>query len=357
MPATLFGSVLCEQHPIIPFWPRPLQACRALLKLSPQSPEALTALSPLLLSCAACPPVSPDDTSSPSELCALASDIIRCGGDSALPSQPAGALLRLLCCETVITQLPPSDATHAVRNRLVTAGRDTHFALPDAVAEALAAKLQAHNPGLTPFSACCFVDRIHSGSNGGAVCRAARSLLQAEGSSGLSSYSSRQLFGILGSIVRSGIVETLDDVPSPVADGAEAATGKPREGMDTPLADLALRVYRELARAAKEGAMQLELERDCSDIAAMLRTAAALEERLQGLQVQRSELLDSLHTILESVEVSHVYVDDEYRVLPLPLDNTDVWDIMEVAFRLGERAAVDLSLLFRQRRRSEWSGI
>lgn len=63
-----------------------------------------------------------------------------------------------------------------------------------------------------------------------------------------------------------------------------------------------MEVLRGLAEAAQQyGGM--ELERDGDGVLAVMRTAALLCQQLEGLQVRHPELLDCLHTAVDSVQV------------------------------------------------------
>ncbi len=321
---------------------------QALFALTQKTPAALEAVSPLLERVAATRARLQGDMPV-SEPCSLASTIIKAGGAQALPRAAAAALVRLLGCEGVVEQLPADAVWQAVRYGLAEGQR--HGAdLPDTVAQALQEKLVEYGEtGMSPLRVGCQLHRC--GASPDIVRRAAASmLLHADGPGRLCGYSPEEWRDVLDCLVECSICERLDVCGSDprvgegeVVEGegslAAPAAASPAGALRStsmPLAALAMEAFRGLAAAAaRDGSMQLVLEEDAQAAVSVLETASILERRLEGLQARRSELLDCLHAVLDSVVVGSM---DQVVSKPLPKDSP-VWSLAEAAFALGEFTA------------------
>lgn len=282
------------------------------------------------------------------QLSALASAIIAAGGKHALPRAAAAVLVQLLSCEGVIQQLSADEVLQVVRNGLAGLQQRRSSGLPNTLAHALLERLSACGAAdMSPLLASCLL--YSCGASSAYVRQAARSLVQSGGSNALRTYTPDELLGLLNGLASCGIKETVEDGGAEGAAGAASAGAssgsKPqllqqlqqlqaaadavvnggRRG-DTPVADVALEAFRLLAAAARSGSMQLKLARDEKRIATLMRTAVALERRLEGLQAWRAAFLDGIHEILERVDLHGPYSLHK---------DAAVWDILDAAFSLG----------------------
>lgn len=114
-------------------------------------------------------------------------------------------------------------------------------------------------------------------------------------------------------------------------------------GSDAPLADYALEALWGLAEAAKQGAMDVGFDAGREGVAAVLYTAAALYEKLDGMQLRRREVLDSMHAIADSVRLPRVVAAGEGGVeySRAAEDSRCILDILEITCAIGEGRRVE----------------
>ncbi len=307
--------------------------------MSSHNPEALAALSPLLES-AACTTDALKNSSTTDELGELARGIITTAGGRALPHSAAVVLLGLLECDGVIQQLPADEVLRAVSS--LGEGRRAGRTVPDPLADALVDKLGSCSyKDMSPMSASCLL--YSCGASFDYLRRAAESLLQGEGSDSGRGCSLNMWMGVLFGLASCDVTESVSTLDAALradgralereGDSAAPATAMPRGTVrDTPLADVALRAYQEVAAAVQEGRLELQLE-EGSDVSLTIAAAVDLEGRLEGLQVRRQDLLASLHVILDHVVDSVEAAAFGERV---GADSFNIWRVLDDVLCLGE---------------------
>ncbi len=344
-----------------------MQVTGTLLALSPPGPKTLEALAPLLQRVRVADDADLLAVRSVAQLTALASAIILAGGNQALPRPAAAALVRLLSCEGVLQQLPLEQVSNVVRFSLAGGQQDGGEELPGQLAEALVERLVSEG-GMSPLRASVGV--LACGASPDVVRQAARCMLQEQPAA--FDRSPGHLLLDLVQLHECGITEPAGSLldgapvlgggastgaPGHTASGAaaaapaaasEGALGQEQAatdggGADTPLADYVLEALRQLAEVARQGGMEQGVGGDRDGVVKLLRTAAALCRQLEGLQVRRQELLESLHGIVDAV-LHHPGVDlplsgpafAEMREGGWDEKARRIWSILELAFAFGE---------------------
>ncbi len=276
------------------------------------------------------------------ELCALASAIIGAGGTHALPRIAAAALVRLFSCKGVIAQLPSEHVLRAVQYGLAE-GQDRGVGLPDALAGALVDKLAEHQEAsISPMRASCLVHRC--GASPDLVRRAARSMVQTMAAGdALRHRTAQELLGDLEGLVACGIREPVGSDEGGACTAAGEAAGGQERGADTPLANYVVEVLRGLAEAARQqGGMQLE--RDGDGVLVVLQMVVLLRQQLEALREHPPELLESLHAVVDSVQVRGADSQPHDPACAESMAGSDsdsdegsrVCSILELAFAFGE---------------------
>lgn len=300
--------------------------------------EALAALSPLLES-AACTADLLTSSATTVELCALAQGLIAAAGGKVLPNSAAVLLFSLLECDGVIQQLPADEVLRAVDS--LEEGRQAGRTISDSLADAIVHKLGGcRKEDMSPMLASCLL--YSCGASFSYLRRAAASLLQADGSDPRHRYSVSMWLGVIFGLATYNITERMASIDGALpeegcalergGDRAAPATATPRGTVrDTPLADVALRAFQQVAAAVQEGRLQLQLEED-SDVGIIVAGATVLQARLEGLQVQRQELFTCLHVIQDHVADSVEAVAFDERT---SAESFSIWDMLGNVLCLG----------------------